>query len=57
MERAKDGNSITIHEIDNADDLGPEISGTVVSNFGTQVDVEANDRRFKWQNNTMPYAI
>lgn len=43
MERAKDGNSITIHEIDNADDLGPEISGTVVSNFGTQVDVEAND--------------
>jgi ribosome biogenesis GTPase len=25
------------------DDLGPEISGTVVSNFGTQVDVEAND--------------
>ena len=43
MERAKDGNSITIHEIDNADDLGPEISGTVVSNFGTQVDIEAND--------------
>ena len=43
MERAKDGNSITIHEIDNSDNLGPEISGTVVSNFGTQVDVEAND--------------
>lgn len=43
MERAKDGNSITIHKIDNVDDLGPEISGTVVSNFGTQVDVEAND--------------
>ena len=43
LERAKDGNSITIHKIDNVDDLGPEISGTVVSNFGTQVDVEAND--------------
>ena len=43
MERAKDGNSITIHKIDNVDELGPEISGTVVSNFGTQVDVEAND--------------
>lgn len=43
MERAKDGKSITIHKIDNVDDLGPEISGTVVSNFGTQVDVEAND--------------
>ena len=43
MERAKDGNSITINEIDNSDNLGPEISGTVVSNFGTQVDVEAND--------------
>ena len=43
MERAKDGNSITIHKIDNVDDLGPEISGTVISNFGTQVDVEAND--------------
>ena len=43
MERAKDGDSITIHKIDNMDDLGPEISGTVVSNFGTQVDVEAND--------------
>ena len=43
MERAKDGNSITFHKIDNVDDLGPEISGTVVSNFGTQVDVEAND--------------
>ena len=42
MERAKDGNSITIHKIDNVDELGPEISGTVVSNFGTQVDVEAN---------------
>ena len=43
MERAKDGKSITTHKIDNVDDLGPEISGTVVSNFGTQVDVEAND--------------
>ena len=43
LERAKDGNSITIHKIDSVDDLGPEISGTVVSNFGTQVDVEAND--------------
>lgn len=42
-ERARGGNSITIQKIDNLDDLGPEISGTVVSNFGTQVDVEAND--------------
>lgn len=42
-ERARGGNSITLQKIDNLDDLGPEISGTVVSNFGTQVDVEAND--------------
>lgn len=42
-ERAKDENSIDIEKIDQLGELGPEIIGTVISNFGVQVDIEANE--------------
>ena len=40
-QRAINSNAVAVEEIENLNNLGPEILGTVVTNFGAQVDVEA----------------
>ena len=40
-QRALNKNAVALEEIENLNNLGPEILGTVVTNFGAQVDVEA----------------
>ena len=46
-ERAIAKKSVSEDQLDNLTQLGPEIRGTVITNFGAQVDIEGLEDRFK----------
>ena len=46
-ERAISKKSVGDEELENLNDLGPEVQGTVITNFGAQVDVEGTEGSYK----------
>lgn len=46
-ERAISKNSVADEELENLTELGPEVKGTVITNFGAQVDVEGTEGNYK----------
>ena len=46
-ERAIAKNAVSEDDLENLSTLGPEILGTVVTNFGAQVDIEAGETDIK----------
>lgn len=48
-ERAISKNSVGDDELENLTELGPEVQGTVITNFGAQVDVEGTEGNYKGQ--------
>ena len=46
-ERAILKNSVSDDELENLTQLGPEVRGTVITNFGAQIDIEGLDDSYR----------